>query len=94
MITWFEVQARFPKQSWDDVRFKLYLEGTRFHSRVNNCSFDVGPFSKPPLVFLRRNSASGDGNHIRDAELIGDVRSLNRDAASANAVVQFARQFN
>ncbi len=93
-MTWFDELTGFAERSGDDVRSKLHLDGTRLYSTVNKRSFDAGFFSTPSLSALRRNAASGDGNHIRAAECIGDVRSLHQDTANANAVFQVASQFN
>lgn len=93
-MTWFDILTGFPEQSGDDVRSKLRLDGTRFTSNENHRTFDAGTFTTPSLSRLRVNTSSGVGQHIRVAELVGDVRSLHQDTGNTNAVFQVASQFN
>ena len=93
---WFESLTGFREESPEQVRSNLVLTGASITSQVKGRTVRCGHLETPTLHTLRdraRNSGTTAGR-LTLREVVGDVKKLHADEASAGAMFQVASQFN
>ncbi|MEM1065416.1 MAG: hypothetical protein AAGJ74_07930 [Pseudomonadota bacterium] len=93
-MSWFTSLTGHDRETDQDVRRFLRLDGTRLHSLANERTFECGRFSMPSLSDLRGRATSDGPACPVVSETIGDVTKLLMARENAGAVFQVASQFN
>lgn len=93
---WFEKLFGFKEDSWNNVREKLFVDGSKLVSKVDGRSFEYGSLEVPTLAELKvkcsnLNIVKGKV-HVR--EIIGNIQELHCEESNVNALFQAASQFN
>lgn len=93
---WFEDLTGFIEESPNLVRANLEVNGNTITSRVNGKSMICGQLETPSLAELRSAALEiqGPSGQTQIREVIGDVKSLHKEADSAGGLFQVASQFN
>ncbi len=95
-MDWFEHLTGFREEAYELTRAKLFAEGGRLRSLVNNRSFQVGELELVSLQQLRQRAqrVQVGGVPVRVRNVIGEARKLHRDPQHAGSLIQVASQFN
>jgi hypothetical protein len=93
---WFKKLTGFNEESLENVREKLFVDGSNLVSRVNGNTFRFGELKTPTLDELKAEASPREiyKEEIRITEIVRDVQLLHADPENENALFQVASQFN
>lgn len=95
-MTWFNTLTGLSKESPENVREHLSVQGETLHSAVNGRAWHLGRLDMPTLSQLRDQArqATATDRPTTVREVIADVQDLHLDPGNADALFQVASQFN
>jgi hypothetical protein len=95
-MTWFETLTGIPKETPDQVRRNITLEGDQMRSRGNGRVMTFGRLEIPSLAELRDRLRAQEqaGGQMTVREVVANVQHLHADASNTGALFQVASQFN